>query len=81
MKQYDCGDGNVGVGVADVGNRIRVLGKTINMLRPAHAEVPICAPIGRVASRESTATIRAASAILALTNERESKRQPANFFP
>ena len=35
------GDFNVGVGVGDVDDRIRVLGKTINMLRPAHPEVNV----------------------------------------
>ena len=35
------GDFNVGVGVGDVDDRIRVLGKTINMLRPAHPEVHV----------------------------------------
>ena len=37
----DGGDFNVGVGVGDVDDRIRVLGKTINMLRPAHPEVNV----------------------------------------
>ena len=34
------GDFNVGVGVDDVDDRIRVLGKT-NMLRPAHPEINV----------------------------------------
>ena len=37
----DGGDFNVRVGVGDVDDRIRVLGKTINMLRPAHPEINV----------------------------------------